>query len=216
MLGGMSLRDVKRARTRQAIVAAATELFERHGYEQTTIADIAAAAEIGTRTFFGYFASKEDVLFPETDRRLEAAIRAIAQRAPGDRPAEVLLRALTIVGEDSDDLSGRLAALRLRFIAEIPSVRGKGLQTQMDMQQELARHLAAAYPDELDPVLAGALVGAFVGAVTGALHALLGDDGPDGTNHDPAVVQKAVEHATSVALRPWIAHDVRQIGDPNV
>ncbi|MFI5910220.1 TetR/AcrR family transcriptional regulator [Dactylosporangium sp. NPDC051541] len=212
----MSLREIKRARTRQAIVAAATDLFERDGYEQTTIADIAAAAEIGTRTFFGYFASKEDLLFPETDARLRAAVQAVEQRAPGDRPAEVLLRALSLVGEDSDDLSGRLAALRLRFIAEIPSVRGRALQTQMDMQQELARRLAAAYPDELDPIVAAALVGAFVGAVTGALHALLGESGPEDADRDPAVVQKAVEHATSVALRPWIAHDVRQNGDPDV
>src|SRR3954466_4222386 len=112
----MSLRELKRARTRQALVNAAVELFERDGYEQTTIADIAAAAEVGTRTFFGYFASKEDLLFPETDARLRAAVDAIAERGAQDRPAEVLLEALSRVGADSDDLTGRLAALRLRFI----------------------------------------------------------------------------------------------------
>ena len=61
---------MKRARTRQALVDAAVELFSRKGYEQTTVADIAAAAEIGTRTFFSYFASKEEVLFPEADFRV--------------------------------------------------------------------------------------------------------------------------------------------------
>lgn len=207
----MSLRELKRARTRQALVAAATDLFERHGYEGTTIADIAAAAEVGTRTFFGYFATKEDLLFPETDARLRAAIDAIAARGPGDTPAQVLLRALSIVGDDGDDLAGRLAALRLRFIAEVPSVRGKALQTQLDMQGEIARRLAAAFPDELDDVTAAALVGAFVGAVTGALQALL----PAGA-HDPRTVQAAVERATAVALRPWIGHDVRRTAAPNV
>ena len=56
-----SLRDRKRARTRQAIINAAVELFERNGYDGTTVADIAAAADIGTRTFFSYFASKEEL-----------------------------------------------------------------------------------------------------------------------------------------------------------
>src|SRR4051794_3419601 len=103
----MSLRELKRQRTRQAIVEAAVELFERNGYEQTTVADIAAAAEIGTRTFFGYFATKEEVLFPESDLRVQAALDEIAARGPNDGPAEVLLRALRQVGDDSDDISGR-------------------------------------------------------------------------------------------------------------
>jgi hypothetical protein len=61
-------------------VDAAVELFDRNGYEPTTIAGIAAAAEIGTRTFFNYFASKEELLFPESDARVVTAIEAIAAR----------------------------------------------------------------------------------------------------------------------------------------
>jgi len=59
-----SLRDRKRARTRHALVEAATDLFESKGYDETTVADIAASAEIGTRTFFSYFPSKEEVRVP--------------------------------------------------------------------------------------------------------------------------------------------------------
>ena len=91
MLLAMSLRDRKRARTRQALVEAAATLFERDGYDETTVADIAAAAEIGTRTFFSYFASKEELLFPESDVRVRAAVEAIADRGPAEGPAEVLL-----------------------------------------------------------------------------------------------------------------------------
>ncbi|MEV4535305.1 TetR family transcriptional regulator [Asanoa sp. NPDC049518] len=196
----MSLRDRKRARTRQALVEAATTLFERDGYDETTIADIAAAAEIGTRTFFSYFPSKEELLFPESDARVRAAVEAIADRGPQEGPADVLLRALRRVGDDSDDLSGRLAALRLRYIREIPAVRGRALQIQTDAQGEIARHLAAAFPDQLDEVGAAALTGAFVGAVTAALQVLLADvDRLD----DPAAVRAAVQRATDVALRPW-------------
>ena len=196
----MSLRERKRARTRQAIVDAAVDLFERNGYEGTTVADIAAAAEIGTRTFFSYFASKEEVLFPESDDRVRATIDAIASRDPSESPASVLVRALRSTAAQGDDLSGRTARLRMRLIREVPAVRGRGLQIQLEAQREIARHLAEAYPGSLDPVSAGALAGALVGAVTGALMVLFDDPS---RRDDPASVRAAIEQATEIALRPW-------------
>jgi AcrR family transcriptional regulator len=74
----LSLRDRKRERTRRALIDAAAALFERKGYNETTVAEIAAAADIGTRTFFSYFASKEDILFPDNDTRTQTTIQAIA------------------------------------------------------------------------------------------------------------------------------------------
>ncbi|WP_034593231.1 TetR/AcrR family transcriptional regulator [Hamadaea tsunoensis] len=197
----MSLRDRKRVRTRQAIVEAATELFEKRGYDETTVAEIAAAAEIGTRTFFSYFTSKEEVMFAESDARVVAAIKAIADRAPDEPPASVLLRALRTVGEDSDDMGSRMAALRVRFLRTVPAVRGRAAQIQFDAQREIARHLAAAYPGELTEVQAGALTGAFVGAVTGALAVLLDDLSEQ---DDPAAVQAAVREATDIALAVYL------------
>jgi AcrR family transcriptional regulator len=196
----MSLRDRKRARTRQALVDAAAELFDRNGYEQTTVADIAAAAEIGTRTFFSYFGSKEELLFPESDARVQATVDAIATRRPDEGPAEVLLRALRIVGEDSTDMTGRLASLRLRLVRTVPAVRGRGLQIQLDAQRQIARHLAQAFPDQLDETSAAALTGAFIGAITAALQVLL--DQTDQTD-DPAALHLALRKATDVALKPW-------------
>jgi AcrR family transcriptional regulator len=196
---GLSLRERKRRRTRQALVDAATDLFLRNGYERTTVADIAAAADIGTRTFFSYFASKEELLFPEGDVRVQATLDAIAGRGPGDGPTDVLLRALGDTTAASNDMLGPLAALRLQLIRTVPAVRGRALQLQLDAQQEIARHLADAFPDELDRVGAAALVGAFVGAVTGALEALLAEE-----DIDPGRVRDRLRQATAVALRPWM------------
>lgn len=199
---GPTLRERKRERTRQALVDVATELFERDGYEQTTVADIAARVEIGTRTFFSYFTSKEELLFPDVDARVQAAMSAIATRGAGERPADVLLRALRNVAETDTGVVNNLAALRMRLIQTVPAVRGRALQLQLDAQREIARHLHAAFPDELDEVQAAALVGAFVGAVVGALQVLL--DAPDTTPEGRKQLGERVRQATSVALHPWL------------
>ncbi|MYT33817.1 TetR family transcriptional regulator [Streptomyces sp. SID8354] len=202
MLSGVtSHRERKRERTRQAIVDAAADLFERHGYEGTTIADIAAAAEIGTRTFFSYFASKEELLFPESDARVAAAVAVIEGREPGDRPADLLLRALRNVNESNTEMAGSMARLRMRLAQSVPVVRGRALQEQSDAQLEIARHLQAAFPDELDAVQAAAMVGAFIGAVTGALQVLLAE--PDALAH-PRRLQRRMQQATEMALRPFL------------
>ena len=202
-----SLRDRKRARTRQALVDAAIDLFERDGYEQTTIADIAAAAEVGSRTFFNYFTSKEELLFPDSDARVRATIEAIAERGPNDGPTDVLLRALHGVGSGADgsatdDMTGGLAGLRLRLIRTVPAVRSRALQIQLDAQREIASHLAQAFPETLDELTAAAVTGAFIGAITAALQVLLErSDRPD----DPAEFHRVLRHATDLALAPWSA-----------
>jgi AcrR family transcriptional regulator len=195
----MSLRERKRTRTRQALIEAAAELFEHRGYDGTTIADIAAAAGISTRTFFAYFASKEDVLFPDAEARVQVALTAIEQRRPGERPTEVLVRALSEVGDAGDDMVGRMAALRLRLIRSVPAVRGRGLQLQYDAQAEIAQRLRAAFPDELDEVESAALVGAFVGAVGGALDVVL----REGPEVDRDALRERLQRATAAALRSW-------------
>jgi AcrR family transcriptional regulator len=198
---GLTLRERKRARTRRALIEAATDLFASRGYEQTTVAEIAAAADIGTRTFFGYFASKEELLFPEVDARVQAVVDAIASRGADDGPADVLLRALqSVAGSRDHDLVGRRADLRMRLIQTVPAVRGRALQVQLDAQREIARHLSAAYPD-LDEIRAGALVGAFVGAVAGAIQAML-DRAPAETV-GVEERRRILRDATDLALRPW-------------
>jgi AcrR family transcriptional regulator len=193
-----TLRDRKKERTRQALIDAAGKLFAEQGYERTTVADIAAAADIGTRTFFSYFASKEELVYPEADARVRAAVDAIAARAPGDSPVDVLLRALGNVG---DEIVGPMAGLRLRLAQTVPAVRGRGLQIQADAEREIAGHLRDAFPDQLDAVSAAALVGAFVGAVTGALQVLLED--PAAVAAGPAELRERMWAATDIALRPW-------------
>src|SRR6202166_5017395 len=74
------LRERKRQQTRERLTRAAMALFLERGFEATTLDDIAAAADISRRSFFHYFASKEDVVFAWQEESMAALVAAVAAR----------------------------------------------------------------------------------------------------------------------------------------
>ena len=106
------LRERKKARTREAIVSAAMELFEERGFDGTTVADIAEAAEIAPRTFFSYFPSKDDVVFHDFEESYAKVGEMIERRAPGTNVFDAL-RAGIEEGMEPPEAS-HLAEKRLR------------------------------------------------------------------------------------------------------
>lgn len=88
----VGLRERKKQRTREQIVEAAMRLFAKRGYDATTIADIAAAADIAPRTFFAYFPSKEALVFVNTDENIDALAQALAERPEGEYAFATLRR----------------------------------------------------------------------------------------------------------------------------
>ncbi len=89
----LSLRKKHVDRTRQAIIEAAYDLFEERGFAATTVDDIASRADIAPRTFFRYFPSKESVLFPNAEAKLQLVREQLAER-PADEPVAVSLVAV--------------------------------------------------------------------------------------------------------------------------
>ena len=77
------LRAWKKERTRTTISDVATGLFMRDGFEQVTVAQIAAAAEVSVKTVFNYFPSKEDLFFDRADDVIGALVDAVVERPAG-------------------------------------------------------------------------------------------------------------------------------------
>jgi AcrR family transcriptional regulator len=167
------LRERKKEKTRQALAAAAMRLFAERGYEATTVADIAAAAEVSTRTFFAYFPTKEDVFFTGTQERLDLVRQAFAAHAAA-LPTLTAMRATLdqIIETAAGDLFAPDRDIRLRLLLERPELRARGTQLLFSAHQALADGIRAGVPD-LDGYAAVAAAGATIGALVAVvLHAL--------------------------------------------
>ena len=86
------LRERSKARRRAAIIRAAYELFAERGYDATTVADIAEAAEVAPRTVAMYFPAKQDIALFQFSDGVAALSAALRDRQPGERLYEVFGR----------------------------------------------------------------------------------------------------------------------------
>jgi AcrR family transcriptional regulator len=195
------LREHKRETTRRQLIDSADRLFHERGYAATTMADIAAASGVSTRTAFTYFPAKDDLLFPDADIRITAAVHAITEDQGAGDPVRALIHALQRADVASTDLLSDRAALRLALIRTEPSVRGRALRLLADAQAAIAEAMHRAHPDRYTAVQAAALVGAFIGAAAGAVSATL-NSMPDATDDDR---RAALLAAVGEALAPWMS-----------
>jgi AcrR family transcriptional regulator len=190
---GLTLRERKRERTRKQLVEVGCRLFKERGYDETTVADIASAAEIGTRTFFAYFDTKEQLLFPDVDPRIDAAFDAIRTCREGETPAQVLLRSLESAAFDVEATSAT-AELRIHLMPVVPAIQARALRSQLEAQRIITDALSVAYPNA-DSVELAAVVGAFMGAVAAAFQHLE-------AHRDAAHRKSLVRRAVTAALVP--------------
>jgi AcrR family transcriptional regulator len=174
----IGLRERKKQQTRQAIHAAAMRLFAERGFEATTIADIAAAADISPRTFFAYFPSKEEVVFAKFEPAFEDFDRSLSERPPGTTALEVLQ---AWIGRAAKEFSGDADAARLeaRLRRESPAVAACDLQHRSRFEHRLAEAVGEDLgepADALRPRLVAAAAVAALQASSDAADAILEGD----------------------------------------
>lgn len=86
------LRERKKARSRLAISNIATKMFIERGFDDVTVAEVAAAADVSVATIFNYFETKEELFFDREGEVIEAQRRFILERKAGETVTSVLHR----------------------------------------------------------------------------------------------------------------------------
>jgi AcrR family transcriptional regulator len=161
------LRERKKQRTREQIAESAFRLFRERGFQGTTIADIAAAADISPRTFFAYFPSKEAVVFHNFDAIL-ASLQTAMEARPGAESTVDTLRGWVGQELSPDPRIRDEEALRQQMCREDPGLAAFQQHLQARFQAVLglgvARDLGEP-PDGLRPKLVAAAIMAALVAI---------------------------------------------------
>jgi AcrR family transcriptional regulator len=128
----LGLRERKKAETRDALASAALRLADELGPDRVTVDEIAAAAGVSPRTFFNYFASKEDAIVGSTESSTSRVVQELASRPAAEAPIDALRAAVHASADhleaDPDDwiirhrLVTRYPALGVRYAARLAAV----------------------------------------------------------------------------------------------
>ena len=156
------LRERKKQRTRELIVTSALKRFSERGYHATTVADIAGAADVSERTVFGYFATKEDILFADHLALEHDLAQALEERADGISALDTL-RAFVV-----ENVSRLDEQARIRW--EIVSHDGLLLSHQRMRQAAfgavIAEAIAADLGEQIDDLRPQLVTAAVIAAFT--------------------------------------------------
>ena len=166
-LAGLGLRERKRLRAMRRVQTIALDLFDEHGFDQVTIDDIAARAEVSPSTVYRYFGTKEQlVIWDEYD---PAAIEAIVAELDDYSPYEAVRRVVSSFVRTAFEQDDERIRRRLRLSYTTPSIEAASALQAYEMARFIAEVLATKLqrdPDDLDvQVFAHAYVGGVLGGM---------------------------------------------------
>ncbi|MDX3238727.1 TetR family transcriptional regulator [Streptomyces sp. ME03-5709C] len=204
------LRERKKRRTRDALIRAALELFVAKGYERTTVDEIAAAVELSQRTFFRYFAGKEEVALALEDSVEEAFVTAVAERPAGEPPFEALRAALDASWHSIGAVIAAVVPLSTymamyRVIESTPTLLSARMRHSAVVEERLTSVIAAR--EGLDPAdpRPRVLVAA-VGGVIRVAQRLWGVGEETSVESVRRVTEEHLDLLVPVLAQPWDEH----------
>ncbi|MER6529756.1 TetR family transcriptional regulator [Streptomyces sp. NPDC001508] len=195
---------------RDALVAAAFRLFLERGYERTTVDDIVALAGVGRRSFFRYFPSKEDVVFPDHERCLAEMTAFLAEGGEQHEPVRRVCDAARLVlGMYAENPA--FSVQRYRLTRQVPGLRAYELSVVWRYERALAGYLRRRFAGEPDGTLrADVVAAAVVAAHNNALRSWLRSDGrgdaDTAVDHALGHVQSAFAPSPTTPDTPQVPH----------
>ena len=136
------LRQRRRLRTKAQLQDEAVALFAEKGYDQTSVDDIAHAAAVSPRTFYRYFACKEDiVLWDEYD---ELPPGELWNARDGEDPYTLMVRRLRELTAQLYHQDPQRLLRRTRLCYTVPAIRARFINQQLDMLGPYYTQLAQA------------------------------------------------------------------------
>jgi AcrR family transcriptional regulator len=139
-----SLRERKKAATRDRLMTVALRLFGERGFEETTVEEIATAADVAPRTFFRYFPTKVDVLFADHQDFVALLQETLATR-PDAEPVLTAVRRASLAWIDRVLTDPGLFLVRTRLAATVPAARAHGRYLDAEYEDAIAGAFAAAH-----------------------------------------------------------------------
>jgi AcrR family transcriptional regulator len=141
-------RERKKRQTRDALAHAALTLFNAKGYEHTAVREITDAVDVSERTFFRYFASKEDLVLSFISDSTDAFVREVAARPSAEAPFTALTSAfrasfLALTTDDAQPGEESPYLLVIKLIDTTPSLHAGLLRYMHGRDDEIVRVLAA-------------------------------------------------------------------------
>ncbi len=145
MMAGMTsgLRERRKRETRQAISDIATGMFAARGYDQVTIAEIAAAAGVAKMTVTNYFPRKEDLVFDQAEGLIRHLAEVIATRAPGESLLAAVRRDYADEVARGDVSLGLSSPAFARMIQDAPALASRALEMLNQREQALGDAITA-------------------------------------------------------------------------
>lgn len=182
---GLGLRELKKLRTRRAIREAAHHLIDERGYDNTTIEQIAASAEVSPSTVFRYFPSKEHIVL--TDDYATSSIEFLRARPADEAPLVALRAAMTAMVRALSEELGEEYRWRRKLVREVAPVRA----LMRENQDKMVAAASAVLAERTGRPETDLELRVLVGAVTGSLHQVLWGDHDQETTL-PEMIERAL------------------------
>jgi AcrR family transcriptional regulator len=191
------LRERKKLKTKAAIQKEALRLFLKKGFDETTIEEIAAAAEISPSTFFNYFSSKEEVVFQD---ELDPLILAAFDAQPeGTNPIRAVRNAMKSVFDNLTPQQDRVMRERIALMSSTPSLRAAMLAQFADLVGQIAVLVASRSGGSPTDFAIRNLSGALLGVMMSALFTAVQDPASDLLDE----ADQAMAHLEAGLPLPW-------------